>query len=150
MTSYSFLMDLIRQQANMMPISWKIRPTNSLSKPYSVKDLHTCQLSLFFWEARSLKFFIKFPGLLVRAPNLPGNIYQDKLSPRCKPVILGKLHTNPSNYSWVDPKKFRRVCMEFSKHNWATISETICPETLIFDKYRPLGHCSFRISWQIP
>ena len=35
---------------------------------------------------------------------------------------------------WVDPKKFSRVCMEFSKHNWATISETICPETLIFGK----------------
>ena len=32
------------------------------------------------------------------------------------------------------PKKFRRVCMEFSKHNWATISETICPEMLIFGK----------------
>ena len=88
----------------------------------------------FFREARSLKFFIKFPGLLVRAPNLPGNIYRDKSSPRCKPVILGKLHTNPSNYSWVDPKEFRKVCMEFSKHNWATISETICPEMLIFDK----------------
>ena len=24
--------------------------------------------------------------------------------------------------------------MEFSKHNWATISETICPEKLIFGK----------------
>ena len=24
--------------------------------------------------------------------------------------------------------------MEFSKHNWATISETIFPEMLIFDK----------------
>ena len=35
-------------------------------------------------------------------------------------------------FFWVDPKKFRRVCMEFSKHNWATISETICPEMLIF------------------
>ena len=32
------------------------------------------------------------------------------------------------------PKKFRRVCIEFSKHNWATISETICPEMLIFGK----------------
>ena len=31
-------------------------------------------------------------------------------------------------------KKFRSVCMEFSKHNWATISETICPEMLIFGK----------------
>ena len=30
----------------------------------------------------------------------------------------------------VDPKIFRRVCMEFSKHNWATISETICSEML--------------------
>ena len=25
--------------------------------------------------------------------------------------------------------------MEFSKHNWATISETICPEMLIFGKW---------------
>ena len=39
------------------------------------------------------------------------------------------------NFFWVDPKKIRRVCMEFSKYNWATISETICPEMLIFGKY---------------
>ena len=38
------------------------------------------------------------------------------------------------NFFRVDPKKFRRVCMEFSKDNWATISETICPEMLIFGK----------------
>ena len=31
-------------------------------------------------------------------------------------------------------KKIRRVCMEFSDYNWATISETICPEMLIFGK----------------
>ena len=31
-------------------------------------------------------------------------------------------------------KKIRRVCMGFSKHNWATISGTICPEMLIFGK----------------
>ena len=37
-------------------------------------------------------------------------------------------------FFWVNPKKFRRVCMEFSKHNWATISETICPKMLIFGK----------------
>ena len=40
----------------------------------------------------------------------------------------------PFNFFWVDPKKFRRVCMEFSKHNWATISETICPEMPMFGK----------------
>ena len=35
----------------------------------------------------------------------------------------------------IDPKKFTRVCMEFSKHNWATISEAIiCLEMLIFGK----------------
>ena len=38
------------------------------------------------------------------------------------------------NIFWVDPKKFTRVCMELSKHNWATISETICPEKLISGK----------------
>ena len=46
---------------------------------------------------------------------------------------------NPSNFlgggeGGSTPKKFRRVCMEFSKHNWATISETIRPEMLIFGK----------------
>ena len=35
---------------------------------------------------------------------------------------------------WSTQKTFRRVCMEFSKHHWATISETICPEMLIFGK----------------
>ena len=38
------------------------------------------------------------------------------------------------NFVGVDPKKIRRVCMEFSDYNWATISETICPEMLIFGK----------------
>ena len=31
-------------------------------------------------------------------------------------------------------KQFRRVCIEFCKHNWATISEAICPQILIFGK----------------
>ena len=38
------------------------------------------------------------------------------------------------NFFGVDPKKIRRVCMEFSEYNWATISETICREMLIFGK----------------
>ena len=47
-------------------------------------------------------------------------------------------------------KKFRRVCMEFSKHNWAMTSETLFAPKCSFLASRPLGHCSFRISWQIP
>ena len=38
------------------------------------------------------------------------------------------------NFFWSTLQKIRRVCMEFSKHNWGTISETICPEMLIFGK----------------
>ena len=30
--------------------------------------------------------------------------------------------------------QLRRICMESSKHNWANISETICPEMLDFGK----------------
>ena len=30
--------------------------------------------------------------------------------------------------------KFRRICMESSEHHWANISETICPEMLVFGK----------------
>ena len=32
---------------------------------------------------------------------------------------------------WTEPN-FRRICMESSQHNLANISETICPELLIF------------------
>ena len=31
--------------------------------------------------------------------------------------------------------KFRRICMESSEHNWANISETICPTMPVFVKY---------------
>ena len=34
----------------------------------------------------------------------------------------------------VDGKKFRTVCMEFCKHNWTTISETILKEHLYIQK----------------
>ena len=30
--------------------------------------------------------------------------------------------------------KFKRICMESSEQNWANISETICPEMLVFGK----------------
>ena len=30
--------------------------------------------------------------------------------------------------------KFRKICMESSEHNWANISQTICPEMLVFGK----------------
>ena len=33
-----------------------------------------------------------------------------------------------------NPSKFRRICMESSQDNGANISETICPEMLIFGK----------------
>ena len=29
---------------------------------------------------------------------------------------------------------FRKICMESSEHNWVNISETICPEMLVFGK----------------
>ena len=52
--------------------------------------------------------------------------------------------------SWeVDPKKFRRVCMEFSKYNRPTSQKKIVLKCSVLVS-RPLGQCSFRISWQIP
>ena len=54
-----------------------------------------------------------------------------------KPWILGNRFLVTIRiifFRWT-PKKFRRVCMEFSKHNWATISEAIYPEMLIFGKW---------------
>ena len=45
-------------------------------------------------------------------------------------------YTWKTPYFWGSTQKSleARVCMEFSKHNWGTISETICPEMLIFGK----------------
>ena len=38
------------------------------------------------------------------------------------------------NFFWVDPKKIRRVCMEFSKYNRLTSQRQFSPELLIFGK----------------
>ena len=38
------------------------------------------------------------------------------------------------NIFGVDPNKIRKVCMEFSEYNWATILETICRKMPIFGK----------------
>ena len=65
-------------------------------------------------------------------------------------VMLRKLHINPNKFFWVDPKKkIRRVCVEFSEYNRLTSQRQFAPKCS-FLKSRPLGHCSFRISWQIP
>ena len=42
--------------------------------------------------------------------------------------------------------KFRRICRESSEHNWANISETICPEILVFWQVGLLDVALFRIS----
>ena len=52
------------------------------------------------------------------------------------------------NFLGVDPKKIRRVCMEFSEYNRLTSQRQFAPKCS-FLASRPLGHCSFRISWQI-
>ena len=64
------------------------------------------------------------------------------------PVILRKLHTNPSKFFWVDPKKIRRVCLEFYEYNRLTSQRQFAPKCS-FLVSRLLGHYSFRISWQI-
>ena len=46
-------------------------------------------------------------------------------------------------------QKIRRVCMEFSEYNRLTYQRQFAPKCS-FLASRPLGHCSFRISWQIP
>ena len=53
------------------------------------------------------------------------------------------------NFFGVDPKKYRRVCMEFSEFNRLTSQGQFAPKCS-FLVSRPVGHCSFRISSQIP
>ena len=53
------------------------------------------------------------------------------------------------NFFWFDPKKYRRVCMEFSEFNRLTSQRQFAPKCS-FLVSRPIGHCSFRISSQIP
>ena len=40
--------------------------------------------------------------------------------------------------------KFRRICMESSEHNWANISEKICPTMLVFDNKASLVFSGFQ------
>ena len=40
--------------------------------------------------------------------------------------------------------KFRRICMESSEHNWANISEKICPRMLVFDNKASLMFSGFQ------
>ena len=42
--------------------------------------------------------------------------------------------------------KFRRICMESSEHNSASISETICPDMLVFGTVGLSDVALFRIS----
>ena len=67
--------------------------------------------------------------------------------------LAGYTHKTPCKpfqfFFGVDPKKFRRVCMEFSKHSWARSQRQFAPKCS-FLASRRLGHCSFRISRQIP
>ena len=61
------------------------------------------------------------------------------ISGQIVPEILAQLFLENSiqtllNFLGSTPQKIGRLCMEFSKHNRATISETICPEMLIFGK----------------
>ena len=49
--------------------------------------------------------------------------------------MLRKLDTNPSKFFLGRPKKkLEGFVWSFAEYNWATISETICPEMLIFGK----------------
>ena len=52
------------------------------------------------------------------------------------PVVARE--NNPSKFDLglnvMTEVKFRMICMESSEHNWANISETICPTMLVFGK----------------
>ena len=76
--------------------------------------------------------------------------FRGKLSPRSSPVMLRKCHTNPSNVFGGRPKK------KLEGFVWSFLSITGLRSQRQFTPKcsclatRPLGHCSFRISWQIP
>ena len=81
-------------------------------------------------------------GLLTKNEHCRANCLWDR-----SPVMLRKLHTNPSKFFGVDPPKIRRVCMEFSEYNRLTYQRQFATKCS-FLASRPLGHYSFRISWQ--
>ena len=64
-----------------------------------------------------------------------GQIVSEMLVPVCPDdsiqILSSKIDLVPNVMNWV---KFRWICMESLEHNWANISETICPEKLVFDK----------------
>ena len=53
------------------------------------------------------------------------------------------------NFFGSTPLKISGVCMEFSEYSLLTSQRQFAPKCS-FLVSRPLGHCYFRISWQIP
>ena len=52
----------------------------------------------------------------------------------CALIWSLQIHKFDSCHNVMTQVKFRRICMESSEHNWANISETICPTMLVFGK----------------
>ena len=73
----------------------------------TTSKMPTCQKLAYLWGKLFLRFYPSY-ALMTPSKCLGLNIYTQV--------------------------KFRRICMESSPHNWANISETICPKMLIFGK----------------
>ena len=69
----------------------------------------------------------------------------------CQPFILRKLHTNPSNifFFWTTQKNLEGFVWSFLSITGLWSHRQFAPKSS-FLASRPLGHCSFRISRQIP
>ena len=80
--------------------------------------------------------------------------FPGKLSLRCYPVILRKLHSNPSNFFFFGGGGSSQKKLEGFLWSFLSItglrSQRQFARKCSFLASRPLGHCSFRMSWQIP
>ena len=125
-----------------------------LNLPFSYHNHH---LSRFASLSPHLSVWQAFDGFLpMQLPTFSNLPFSWKSPIVNMPLIAGytpKTPYKPFLFSLGRLKKIEKGLYGVSKHNWATISETICPDRemlFFFLAIRRLGHCSFRISWQIP
>ena len=113
--------DLFKWVLMLLIQSWTSNRGNSLENRVLKCDV----IKKNFWNYGICQDILKEQcprGLLAKNEHFGANCLWDH-----SPVMLRKLHTNPSKFCWVDPKKLEGFVWSFSEYNWPTSQRQFAP-----------------------
>ena len=118
--------------------SFRIQTINTLISSRSSLENHTR------FQTKMDKVYTRFQNKTAQKPYPMGrqiSLYKGVPPPGYQSIsyIIESLGLNV-----MTQVKFRRICMESSEHNWANISEKICPTMLVFDNKASLVFSGFQ------